>query len=68
MKKMLVLAMLGAMVGSMGAMVSAEDSYVIGYAQRATDVAYTIHMMDDNVAYAGRKLPGCNFPDDRCAG
>lgn len=61
MKKMLVLAILGAMVGSMGAMVSAEDSYVIGYAQRATDVAYTIHMMDDNVAYAEENFPDVTF-------
>ena len=29
-----------------------KDTFVIGYAQRGSDVAFTIAMMEDNIAYA----------------
>lgn len=37
------------------------DKYVIGYAQRAADVAYTIAMMEDNIAYAEENYPDVEF-------
>ena len=37
------------------------DHFVIGYAQRATDVAYTIAMMEDNQAYAAENYPEIEF-------
>lgn len=41
---------------------SAEgDSFVIGYAQRGTDAAYTINMMTQNVAYAEENFPDITF-------
>ncbi|MDE6952036.1 MAG: substrate-binding domain-containing protein [Lachnospiraceae bacterium] len=40
---------------------SAGDSYVIGYAQRGTDAAYTINMMTQNVAYAEENFPDITF-------
>lgn len=36
-------------------------SYVIGYAQRGTDAAYTINMMTQNVAYAEENFPDITF-------
>lgn len=62
MKKLVSVTMSLMMAGAMVAGVAAEDEqYVIGYAQRATDAAYTIHMMDDNIAYAEENFPDITF-------
>lgn len=71
MKKKMFLATVSAMViASMPVSIFASDStastaedkeYVIGYAQRATDVAYTIAMMDQNIAYAKENYPNIQF-------
>lgn len=39
----------------------AKDTFVIGYAQRGTDAAYTINMMTQNVAYAEANFPDITF-------
>ncbi len=62
MKKMLAAVMSLAIAGSLTAGVAAEEGqYVIGYAQRATDAAYTINMMEQNLAYAEENFPDITF-------
>lgn len=61
MKKMVSVAMTFMLAGALAVGAAAEDQFVIGYAQRATDVAYTIHMMDDNLAYAKENFPDITF-------
>lgn len=38
-----------------------KDTFVIGYAQRGSDVAFTIAMMEDNIAYAKEHYPNIEF-------
>lgn len=40
---------------------SGDLAFTIGYAQRATDVAYTVAMMEDNEAYAKEHFPNVEF-------
>ena len=38
-----------------------DEKFVVGYAQRGSDVAYTIAMMEDNIAYAKEHYPNIEF-------
>ena len=38
-----------------------DGKFLIGYAQRGSDVAYTIAMMEDNIAYAEENYPDVEF-------
>lgn len=47
--------------GASAGAASGEAQFTIGYAQRGTDAAYTIAMMDQNLAYAEENYPEIEF-------
>ena len=61
MKKMMTAVMALALAGTFAGSAVAEETFVIGYAQRGTDAAYTINMMDQNLAYAEENFPELEF-------
>ncbi len=62
MRKMMTAAMALALVGMMaGSAFAEEEKFVIGYAQRGTDAAYTINMMSQNLDYAEENFPDLEF-------
>lgn len=67
MKKMLVLAMLGAMGGKYGCNGFSRRFLCNWICAKSTDVAYTDTYVDVNVAYA-EKSSRMYFPDRQCAG
>ena len=61
MKKMTTTVLALALAGAFAGTALAEETFVIGYAQRGTDAAYTINMMEQNLAYAEENFPDLEF-------